>query len=802
MKRYFPAHCPLRKIPSLLKVLSVSNGLEVLSLSKRLGRKPEGLEPALSPEPVEEIEEVKRAHARIHPASMPNILQKGKKHPHFGSFLSVEKCLKYRINATQSATNPLSPAILNAKSPKVGKNNPMARAPRIEFKGAVRYLCDGLVAFSSRNPEGENLQTAMFCLGHLRRSCDVIWRSDISSVKFLNLIPIFLLGSTLLAQRPAVSPSPDDSALTPTWETQKQARTYLLSIPAPRGQITDRNGNPLAQTRVSYNLAINFPTPLKFTDPQVLAFAHEQIGIARGVIGRSADAPDEQILKHYHNRGVLPLEIAQDLLPQELERFKAHPQPNLSLEAVYLRFYPDGILAGHILGYAGKNGRQLEKTVENNDLLWPETEGREGLELTFNSQLTGKVGQMNIAIDATGRKVSEKVAIPPVPGYTVVTTIDENLQRLCEQTLAKSAKRGAIVIIDPDNGDILAMASWPVFNPNVFVPTISEQNFNALRDDPQNPLLPRAYRSAYPPGSTFKVFVGIAALESGAISLHDQFPCPGSMEVGNITFHNWKKGDAGSLDFHEALEQSCDTWFYQVGIKTGAKWVTDWAFKCGFGFKTGIPLRAEAEGRIPTDDYMKKVYGRKLLNGDMANMSIGQGDTLVTPLQMAQAMAAVGNGGTMYKPRLVKQVQSIENQIITAYDVRAKSELNIAPTHMAELKKAMVDVVTGGSGTAHKAAVENVQMAGKTGTAQWGPKKKERNAAWFAGFVPADKPKFAFAAVYEGEIGQSTHGGDFAAPMIGKIMREIFKDQSKSKKKAKSKPTPTPKDDDAPTNAD
>lgn len=640
-----------------------------------------------------------------------------------------------------------------------------------------------------------------FCLGQAGGSCDVIVLSRKRRVKSLNLIPIFLLGSSLLAQSPA-KPGADESVLKPTWETQKQARTYLLGIPAPRGLITDRNGNPLAQTRVSYNLAINFPTPLKFTDAQALMFAHEQIGIARGLLGRDVDAGDSEILKHYKNRGVLPIEIAQDLLPNEIERIKEHPQPGLSLYPVYLRFYPNGSLAGHIIGYAGKNGRQPDKPIENNDLLWPENEGREGLELTFNEQLTGKVGQMNVAIDAAGKKVSEKVSIPPVPGDTVVTTIDEDLQRLCEQTLSKGAKRGAMVILDPNNGDILAMASWPVFNPNAFVPTISEQAFNTLKDDPQNPLLPRAYRSAYPPGSTFKVIVGIAALQSGAISLHDQFGCPGAIDVGNVTFHNWKRGDAGELDFHEALEQSCDTWFYQVGIKTGSQNIVDWAYKCGFGAKTGIPLRSEAEGRVPTDAYMQKVYGRKLLKGDIANMSIGQGDTIVTPLQMAQAMATIGNGGTFYKPRLVKQVQTIDNKIVTAYDIRAKSELDLKPEILAELRKAMVDAVTGGSGTAHKAAVENVAVAGKTGTAQWGPKKKERNAAWFAGFAPMDKPKYAFAVVYEGEVGQSAHGGDYAAPMMGKVLRELFKDQAKPKKKGKSKKEPTPTPEEAPTNAD
>ena len=615
-------------------------------------------------------------------------------------------------------------------------------------------------------------------------------------MKLFKLIPIFFLGASLAAQQPPViaeppvaPPKSDDSTVTPTWETQKQARTYLLSIPAPRGQITDRNGKPLAQTRLGYNLAIEFPTPLKFSDAQALEFAHEQIGIARGIIGglteRHVDASDDEILKHYHNRGVLPLAIALDLWPKEKAAFDKAAPEHLVLQKVYLRFYQNGPLAGHIVGYTGKNGRALDKPIENNDLLWPETEGREGLESTFNDQLTGKLGQMDISIDATGKKISEKVAIPPMAGDTVVTTLDLDLQRLCEQVLSKSAKRGAIVIVDPNSGDILAMASWPVFNPNSFVPNISEEAYKALENDPEDPLLPRAYRSAYPPGSTFKVFVGIAALESGAITLKDEFDGPAVLQVGNMLMHNWKKDDAGQLNFHEAIEQSCDTWFYQVGIKTGSKPIVDWSQKFGFGARTGIPLRFEAEGRVPTDDYMMKTHGRKLGTGDIANISIGQGDVLVTPLQMAQAMAAVANGGTLFKLRLVKQVQGIDNHIVTPYEVRIRADMNIKPENLAELRRAMVDVVSGDTGTAHKAGVDNVQVAGKTGTAQWGPKKKERDAAWFAGFAPADKPRYAFVAVYEGEVGQSTHGGDFAAPMMGKILNELFKDQAHPKKKTK-----------------
>src|SRR5581483_11546119 len=576
-----------------------------------------------------------------------------------------------------------------------------------------------------------------------------------------------------------------ENTMTPSWETQKHARTYVLQIPAPRGQITDRNGLPLAQTRVSYNLAINFPMPPNFTLNGALAFAHEQMEIARTLTQRRIAISDDQILKHYGNRAVLPLDIAFDLLPAEIEAVKQKAPPSLSLHPLYQRFYPGGTLAAHILGYAGHAGRRLDGPVQNNEMLWPNSEGREGLEQTFNDQLNGKPGQLNLAFDANGKKVSEKIAIPPQPGYNVVTTLDEKIQRLAEETLEKGVKRGALVIIDPNNGDILAMASWPSYNPNAFVPTISAEAFKALQDDPNVPLLPRAFRSAYPPGSTFKVTVGLAALESHTVKPDDEFNCPHAFQIGNITMNNWKKTDSGMLNFHDALAQSCDTWFYQVGIKTGAQPIIDWSLKMGFGSKTGIPLASEAEGRVPTDDYMRKTHGRKLLDGDVANLSIGQGDLLVTPLQMAQAMAAVGNGGTLYRTRLVQQVQSIDSQIVTAYEVGARGTLDIDPKILAELKKAMVAVVSSRAGTGGKAGVDGVDVAGKTGTAQWGPKSKERNAAWFAGFAPAEKPRYAFAALYESEPGQSAHGGTYAAPMIGKVLGELFSDQTKSKQKGK-----------------
>ncbi|HYR59111.1 MAG TPA: penicillin-binding transpeptidase domain-containing protein, partial [Chthoniobacteraceae bacterium] len=583
------------------------------------------------------------------------------------------------------------------------------------------------------------------------------------------------------------SAAPAEGTMAPTWETQKRARTYLLGISAPRGQIVDRNGQPLAQTRVSYNLAVPFPTPLELRDHEVGPFVQRQAAAAQSILGRAVTVSPEQALKHYKNRGVLPFVIAQDLKPGEVEAVKRASSQQLVLQPTYQRFYPNGALAGHVVGYAGRTGRIADGVLQNNDLLWPGAEGREGLEQAFDDQLQGKVGQLNISFDATGKKASEQVTIPPQPGYNVVTTLDENIQRLSEDSLAKGCKRGAIVILDPNNGDLLALASWPPLNPNAFIPSISVDDFRALQEDKNIPLLPRAFRSAYPPGSTFKVFVGLAALNSGKVGTNENFSCPPSLEIGGLTFRNWKKADAGSLNFAEALTQSCNTWFYQCGMRVGPKLITDYAARVGLGQRTGIPLNAEAEGRVMTDEYMVRVYKRHLFGGDVANLSIGQGDTLITPLQMAQAMGTVGNGGTLYQTRLVSQVQSIDGQIVTAYNVRARGQIDINDDAIREIRRGMISVVESRNGTAGKAQVDGVHIAGKTGTAQWGPKNNERTAAWFAGYAPAEKPRYAFAALYEGDANNAdVHGGTFAAPLIGRVMKELFKDEPKKKRGKKS----------------
>ena len=352
---------------------------------------------------------------------------------------------------------------------------------------------------------------------------------NLRNLRTLILLPLIACGASAQAPQPSGSPAAiteQEETIIPTFETQKLARTYILDIPAPRGQITDRNGAPLAQNRLSYNPAIAFPTPLDFSDAQALDFTREKIGKAEKLIGRSIKISDEAILRHYRNRGILPFEIAQNLTQSEYEEVKDHLPTGMTLRPIYVRTYPNGRLAGQIIGYSGKTGRNPDGIIDNHETLWPETEGREGLELTFNDLLTGKRGEFKLTFDKDGRKTSEKLVVPPVPGYNVVTTLDVRFQELAERTLEAKAKRGAIVIIDPNTGDILAMASWPTYDPNLFVPSISPEKFKALQDDPDIPLLPRAFRSSYPPGSAFKIAVGIAALESGLIRSDDLFQCP------------------------------------------------------------------------------------------------------------------------------------------------------------------------------------------------------------------------------------------------------------------------------------
>jgi penicillin-binding protein 2 len=552
-----------------------------------------------------------------------------------------------------------------------------------------------------------------------------------------------------------------------SFKTRTDMRVYEFSIPAPRGQITDRYGNPLAVNRLGYNLEMRFPLDRDFTEAEVVNFVQRELQNIQSLTGETVKIAKSVVLKHYRNRPHLPLMLVEDMDEAKVEIIQKHDPQFLNIVPVYFRHYPQGDLAAHVVGYVGlERGRVLGKP-EADETLWTRAEGREGIEKAFNDLLTGVDGRLKITTDGNGNITSEGITKVPHPGFNVVTSLDLELQRKAEATLAEKANRGAIVVMDPNSGDVLVLASYPSFDLNTWVPRISPEDFEALRNDERKPMQPRAYGSAYPPGSTFKIITSVAAVESGVVDRNTYLPCPPSLQVGNHSFGNWKDEHMGDINLVTALQWSCNTFFYRAAIQTRDP-IIEWAQRLGLGRESGLPVTGESSGRVPTHDYMLQRHGRRLLDGDWANVAIGQGDLLTTPLQMAIATAGFANGRALYQPRLVRQVQTINDEVQIAFPTRPRNMLNISQYAHELVTDGLEAVVDGGTGG--RAAVEGHNVAGKTGTAQWGPEAQEKLMGWFVGFAPAEAPQYAFAAIYEGAPREDVGGGSKAAPLIQPVM--------------------------------
>jgi len=584
----------------------------------------------------------------------------------------------------------------------------------------------------------------------------------------------------VLAPAPPPPPAPELKA---GWQTQKEARTFTLSVPAPRGQIVDRHGVPFAQSRSAQYLALNFPyLGENATDAQILEYAAARVSAANRALHKKWNLPQDRVIQHYKNRRWLPLvfsisEGINDELSAEqqaaIKPLMTRPGSGLLLQPAYLRVYPKNACAAHILGYTGKTRPLPVGPIQDGDPLFEEAEGREGLEKSFDRELQGKAGLVNVLFNPDGTKVKEEVLRRPIPGNNVVTTLDYNFQKYAENALAKHTTGGAMVILDVHTGDVLAMASFPLYDPNEWIPGITKEALQRLNQDKTLPLFARAFQGEYPPASTFKVVVSLAGLESGAITPRTAFDCTSSLVVGDHVFKNWNKEGEGELNVVGAIKRSCNTWFYQAGNAIGASPITAMAMRLGFGERTGIPL-VERAGFVPTDAWAMQHWGHKMLGGDIANLSIGQGTTLVTPLQAAQAMAAVASSTDMPQVRLVQQVQDLNDRVVKAFAPKVRRQVNLKPIAHDTVLKGMIAVVSGENGTGQAAGLPQCQLAGKTGTAQWKPNEK-RNLAWFTGFLPANDPLYAFAVIYEGQPGEEISGGHKAAPIVHEVFENIFK---------------------------
>lgn len=528
----------------------------------------------------------------------------------------------------------------------------------------------------------------------------------------------------------------------PTWETQEKARIYQLSVPAPRGIISDRNGTPLAISRVGWDLCLTPTTP-----PQSSPSA-----ITPSVSGDS---------------WLVPQPAEEDVRPERL-RATVSARPGVYYTSPrYYREYPQGRLASHLLGYVGRRAPLSRGPVENEDLLFTEEEGRDGLELIFDNVLRGEPGVMTVNVSQAGAVVHRKMSRPPVPGKNVVLSLDLGIQGILEEELRRVGRPAAGVIVDPRNGDILAAASVPDYEPSSMTPP--RQSPQSIEGDPQAPMLPRVLRGTYPPASAFKPFVALAAMSSGAVSPSEEIGCPASIRVGNLVFRNWSPSDSGSMDVSEAIANSCNTWFYQAAARSGPAPLIRVASEFGFGQPSAVLFPSPASGLLPDEKFMMSRRGRRIMPGDVANMSIGQGDILVTPLQMASAYAALANGGVLWHPRLALQVQEIDNAVTAGYPPRSR-RLSLSPPLLAAVVSGLEGAVEFGTG--RQAFVKGLSVAGKTGTAQWGPDSEKKRLAWFCGFAPSSLPELAFAFLIEGRPGQPLAGSSSAA-LAGRVLSRL-----------------------------
>ncbi len=572
---------------------------------------------------------------------------------------------------------------------------------------------------------------------------------------------------------PAVRTASDGSIL-----TRRDARTITLRIPAPRGQIVDREGEPFAQNKVAYQVALQFPQFEVADRDFVIHWARTRLDALQGLVKNAISKTDDELYDHYRHRRWLPLLVSGIHGPKEAEGLGDKLSSGLILHPVYVRHYPHGELAAHIIGYSGSVGKLPTGPINFNEPLWEETEGRAGFEMLFDRQLTGEDGMKRLLFDENGNKLLEEQVKRPRPGGTLVTTLNLKWQKLAEDVLRKGTRRGAFVVIDAVTGEVLVMASRPSFDLNHFIPGISEAEFQKLREDPATPLYGRAFQSQYPPASAFKPVVALAALNNGVVTENSTIYCPASVRIGNRTFHNHNRRAEGSLNVRGALARSTNPWFYQVGIDVGPSSFLGVARRLGFGERTGLPLVGETSGLVPNDEWMLKNEKRRILDGDTANMSIGQGSLLSSPLQVAQAMAGIANGGALPKLQLVRQVHDPRGRVVQVMVPERKNWLGIDEKSVRIVREGMRDVVSKGYGTGRGANLSYTTLAGKTGTAQWGPPARRQRLAWFAGFLPHDNPRYAFAVLYEGRPGETVSGGRMAAPMV-KNFFEPLKDEIK-----------------------
>jgi penicillin-binding protein 2 len=546
-------------------------------------------------------------------------------------------------------------------------------------------------------------------------------------------------------------------------EASDKNRIRIRPIAAPRGILFDRHGMPLVDNRPAFTLSLI---------PRELDRDVERRDAALGRVASLLDIPYAELLEAVTRvppDSLIPVRVRRGLSLEDVAKVEEWKLelPGVIVEVEPQRAYPTSRFAAHLLGYVREaNDEQLKQgRYRRGELV-----GQTGLERLLDDFLRGKDGGERIEVDAVGRPVRLIQQTEPHPGAQVVTTIDRRIQEAAERAMDGHA--GAVVVMDPRNGDVLALVSTPAFEIDRFTGAIDRAAWLRVVQDPEHPLLNRTIQSTYAPGSVFKIVVAAAGLQEGAITPMERTNCGGQFTLGAWTFKDWKEGGHGVVDLHHAIAQSCNIYFYEAGLKIGGNAIARYARAFGFGEATGIDLGSERFGLIPEPKLRRDRKQRPWSGGETVNMSIGQGAVLVTPMQVARFMAAVANGGVLWKPRLVQRIERPDRGVVWSDPGHVNGHVELSPVVWAFLKQSLWSVVNDG-GTGAGARIPGLDIAGKTGTAQMISKSKAEKGqdhAWFASFAPVKDPEVVVIVLVE----RGGRGGQVAAPIARKILNAIF----------------------------
>ncbi|HLE19247.1 MAG TPA: penicillin-binding protein 2 [Syntrophales bacterium] len=548
----------------------------------------------------------------------------------------------------------------------------------------------------------------------------------------------------------------------------------LRKIRPPRGLIMDLRRQVMVENQPSFDIL----------------FAPNRVGDIAGVMRKMKDIYDERNLDFSIDSTLA--ERARPFAPVSLERnaswekvalaeTNALDLPGVFVEVTPIRWYHDGEIISHIVGYTGEVTEQELKKDASEDYSAGDIVGKYGVERYLDVYLRGKNGAEQIEVNVSGKKVKVLGMIPPSAGYNVQLTIDSFLQKTAWK--AMDGKTGSAVVMDPRDGNVLALVSSPSFDANLFNGGISFAGWEKLSTNPRHPLENRAIAGQYPPGSTYKLVVAAAALEEGLITPEKTFFCNGTYELGNRVYRCWQKKGHGAVNLHRAIVESCDVYFYNLGKLTGVDKIAWYARQFGFGSATGIDLFREKSGLIPTKQWKFARFGETWQMGETTSTAIGQGFNLVTPIQLLNAYSALANGGALFRPRIIKQIETADGVVFRQFRPEKKNTLPVSKKNLEALNYGLWGAVNERGGTGYVLKRKEEDVCGKTGTAQvigLPEDEKARRAkkiayeyrdhALFVCFAPYKNPEIAVAVVLE----NAGHGGTAAAPAARKIIDAYF----------------------------